>query len=432
MGFRLQRSIRIAKGVRLNVSKSGLGVSVGPRGLGISAGPRGVYGHAGIPGSGLSVRGKIGGASSSSSSQDSGTAAAPTTVGLDVRIEIDDETGKETVIINLDGQPVTDESLIRKVKRDPSFKAKLQEVRERVHQKTVDGTQALISIHQHAQDPTDWQAVETELSQATAQVYQKKAFVTPAPDSERIRADLGAEAKRTVKGLFGMKQKREAYIAERLDANIRNQTAAWEAEKSKFEEHEARQEKEMNAEYQDQFGVWKAEITSLLEPTPEFIEERLEDLFSQIELPIDFSLSFEARDNGKTIALDVDLPEIEDYPTKKSKLLASGKVSIKDKTQKEIKQDYLSSVTGIAFYFASIAFSAARGIEKVQVSGYTQRIDKSTGNETDDYVYSVVFPAQALFQLNFQNIDPVQAILGFDPVIDIGKTGDLKTITPLP
>jgi uncharacterized secreted protein with C-terminal beta-propeller domain len=66
------------------------------------------------------------------------------------------------------------------------------------------------------------------------------------------------------------------------------------------------------------------------------------------------------------------------------------------------------------------------------VSGYTQRIDKITGNETDDYVYSVVFPAQALFQLNFQNIDPVQAILGFDPVIDIGKTGDLKTITPLP
>jgi hypothetical protein len=29
MVFRLQRSIRIAKGVRLNISKSGLGVSVG-------------------------------------------------------------------------------------------------------------------------------------------------------------------------------------------------------------------------------------------------------------------------------------------------------------------------------------------------------------------------------------------------------------------
>jgi cytochrome c556 len=432
VGFRLQRSIKIAKGVRLNVSKSGLGVSVGPRGLGISAGPRGVYAHAGIPGSGLSVRGKIGSSSQGSSSQSSRASEAPSTVGLDVRIEIDDETGKESVLVSLDGRPVTDESLIRKVKRDPAFKAKLQEVREQVHSKTVEGTEVLISIHQHTEAATDWQAVEAELSQAIPQVYEKREFSIPAPDPERIRADLAAEAKRTVKGLFGMKKKREAYVAERVEDEVTKHRSAWEAEKAAFEASEARQETEKNTEYQKQFDAWKAEITSLLEPIPTFIEQRLEDLFTQIQLPIDFSLSFEVRDSGKTIALDVDLPEIEDYPTKKSKLLASGKVSIKDKTQKEIKQDYLYSVIGIAFYFASIAFNAANGIERVQISGYTQRIDKQTGNETDDYVYSVIFPAQALFQLNFQNIDPVQAILGFDPVIDIGKTGDLKTITPLP
>jgi hypothetical protein len=163
-------------------------------------------------------------------------------------------------------------------------------VRERVHQKTVDGTQALISIHQHAQDPTDWQAVETELSQATPQVYQKREPLSLPPlIPTRIRADLGAEAKRTVSGLFGMKKKREAYIAERVDALIRTaKRQLGKPKKSKFEEHEARQEKEMNAEYQNQFDVWKAEITSLLEPTPEFIEERLEDCISQIQLPIDF------------------------------------------------------------------------------------------------------------------------------------------------
>jgi hypothetical protein len=379
----------------------------------------------------MSVRGKLGGVSASSSSQDSGSASAPSTVGLDVRIEIDDQTGKESVLINLDGRPVTDESLIRKVKRDPSFKAKLQEVRERVHQKTVDGTQALITIHQYAQDPTDWQAVAAELEQATSQVYQKREFSTPAPDPQRIRADLAAEANRTISGLFGVKKKREAYVAERVDALIQSQTEAWEAEKKEFEESEARQETEKNTEYQKQFDAWKAEITSLLNPTPAFIEERLEDLFSQIQLPIDFSLSFEARDSGKTIALDVDLPEIEDYPTKKSNLLASGKVSIKDKTQKEVKQDYLSSVTGIALYFASIAFGAARGIERVQVSGYTQRIDKKTGNEADDYVYSVIFGRDAFFNLNFDHIDPIQAIQAFDPVIEVTKSGDLKTITPL-
>lgn len=46
MGFRFQRRITLAPGIRLNLSKSGLGLSVGPRGASLSVGPRGAYGHA--------------------------------------------------------------------------------------------------------------------------------------------------------------------------------------------------------------------------------------------------------------------------------------------------------------------------------------------------------------------------------------------------
>ncbi|RPJ17871.1 MAG: DUF4236 domain-containing protein [Deltaproteobacteria bacterium] len=57
----MSRRIKIAKGLRLNVSKSGLGLSVGGRGASYSLGPRGLYGNFGIPGTGLSVRSKLGG-----------------------------------------------------------------------------------------------------------------------------------------------------------------------------------------------------------------------------------------------------------------------------------------------------------------------------------------------------------------------------------
>ena len=56
MGFRLQRSIRLGKFIRLNVSKSGVGVSAGVRGLRISKGPRGTHFSIGLPGTGLSYR----------------------------------------------------------------------------------------------------------------------------------------------------------------------------------------------------------------------------------------------------------------------------------------------------------------------------------------------------------------------------------------
>lgn len=57
MGFRFQRRIRIAPGVRLNISKSGVGVSAGRTGLrlGMDA-KRRKYFSVGLPGSGLSYR----------------------------------------------------------------------------------------------------------------------------------------------------------------------------------------------------------------------------------------------------------------------------------------------------------------------------------------------------------------------------------------
>jgi tetratricopeptide (TPR) repeat protein len=60
MGFRLQRSIRLGKFVRLNISKSGVGFSAGITGLRISHGPSGTHFTAGLPGTGLSYRKKLG------------------------------------------------------------------------------------------------------------------------------------------------------------------------------------------------------------------------------------------------------------------------------------------------------------------------------------------------------------------------------------
>ncbi len=55
--MRFHRSIKLFPGVRLNLSKSGLGISAGPRGLKVGIDAKGrSYMNAGIPGTGLSVR----------------------------------------------------------------------------------------------------------------------------------------------------------------------------------------------------------------------------------------------------------------------------------------------------------------------------------------------------------------------------------------
>ena len=61
MGFRFQKRISILPGVRINLSKGGVSTSLGPRGADVNIGKNGITANAGIPGTGLSYRQKLGG-----------------------------------------------------------------------------------------------------------------------------------------------------------------------------------------------------------------------------------------------------------------------------------------------------------------------------------------------------------------------------------
>lgn len=54
MGFRFRKSIKLGKGIRLNVSKRGVGISGGMKGFRVGVGPRGVRTTTSIPGTGIS------------------------------------------------------------------------------------------------------------------------------------------------------------------------------------------------------------------------------------------------------------------------------------------------------------------------------------------------------------------------------------------
>ncbi len=230
MGFRLQRSLKIAKGVRLNVSKSGLGISVGPKGLGISAGPRGIYGHAGIPGTGLSVRNKLGSIDSGNNlNQDLNTGG--NSRSIEVSISIDDETGKETIKLMEGSEEIHDESILRKIKKDPAFKEKLQAVREQVFNETQEKTAVIINIHKYSQKLTDWKKIAKDVKTATPTKYIRIEFTQKKPNRERVYGDLVAEANRNIRTVFGRKKKRKEYVNKRLDRAFLQEMEKWNKEK---------------------------------------------------------------------------------------------------------------------------------------------------------------------------------------------------------
>jgi hypothetical protein len=59
MPLRFRRTLKIAPGVRINLTKTGISARVGPRGAGVTVGTSGTTVSAGIPGSGLHVSQKL-------------------------------------------------------------------------------------------------------------------------------------------------------------------------------------------------------------------------------------------------------------------------------------------------------------------------------------------------------------------------------------
>jgi len=88
MALRFRKSIKLAPGIRWNLSGTGSSWTIGPRGASVGIGKRGVYLNSGIPGTGISSRSRLSGPSQSNASR----ASTPATSVLMTCAILDDGT----------------------------------------------------------------------------------------------------------------------------------------------------------------------------------------------------------------------------------------------------------------------------------------------------------------------------------------------------
>lgn len=422
MGLRYHKRIKICKGLYLNVSKSGVGLSLGQRGASLSIGSRGTYSNLGIPGTGISFRERIDNTSKSNNSSGGTT--------IHCHIEIDD-AGVETVVMkDIFGTIVTDERIIRLVKRQDAFKDLLDRARIEKQQEITEKTERLYDIYKNADKIVSEEQVLEEMNRLKLEEYTVKEYSVKIPEMLDFYAEAEAKARREIKTIkfWTLKKLRKAYALKVMEEEFNKASLKWENEKKEFDASEQEYKRKRDAEYLKDFNERKDIYKKILEGDQSYISETLESILSEIKLPVDVSVDYKVQ--GTCVRLDLDLPEIEDYPKMKSTLLSSGKVSIKNKTQIEINTDYAMSVTGLAYYFAAIVFNISPKISNVKVSGYTQRINEKTGNEENQYVYWVDFERKIFATLNVAALNPILGLDNFKNGKNINSKYEMKTIMP--
>lgn len=423
--MRFQKRISLGKGLRLNLSKSGIGLSFGIfPGLSNTIGPRGAYSNLGIPGTGLSTRiplGKTSNKSASTGSQSSKSHLSTIPDFSSVRINIGNDGNIE--IQDDEGNPL-DDSQLRKLKRTEFYKNKVKTLNKDLYTKIEGEKEKFIDLYKCTPKiikESDWKDQINHFDNALA---DKQEFPETKPSEEECRQQLMEIAKQKIHSIifWTNARKREEFVNQNFSACYAEKISGYNAKKLAFEKSES----ERLQKILDEKNMI---LEKILPGDKKYIQDAIEELLQQLSLPIDFSIDYQiSLDN--MVDIDIDLPEIEDLPNTKAQILKSGKVSVKNKTQLETKHDYATCVCGLAFYFAGFFFNISPTISKVVISGYTQRIDSKTGQEKDDYIYSIKMTRPQFEELVFSSLNPIEAFAPFEHQLALKSNFEMKTITP--
>lgn len=401
MAFRFRRTVSIFPGVRLNLGKRGVSVSAGMRGANVTIGRGGLFGNVGIPGTGLSYREKLnkpnGGGTRRNSRASRPSSGLPPLAEQIAQVQLNTTNG-DIAILDSAGNDLGQDAL------DIAREHARAELENTLHQQVDSHNQMMArigAIHLGTPSPDAFPEMIPE------------PFETPSPAKPELR-------KRDWLAVI-CPARRRAIEASNERRRHRHQRAylAWQHEKA---EHE-RQETTRMSLYEK---ARKGDITAM--------ESVLGDHLLDIDWPRDTELSFELSDDSKTLMVDVDLPEIDEFPTTELRVYQRGiGVSVDELSDTASRKLYMAHVHGMGFRLIGESFACAPTLETVVLSAFTQVADTATGRVDDKYLYSVEVGREAWSRIHFDNLDaldPVEALAAFELRRDMSKTGIFRAIEP--
>lgn len=334
---------------------------------------------------------------------------------------------------------ISDKQLIGLLKKHPSYLAQ-KSIIETKAQKNASNyakmlkkeTDAFLNMHKLAPEILSQNDFEAALENLQPDVYSCRQFSMPIPNKEQLEAKLNQEASASIKALFPWKKKRlvREYVESSIDSAYSKQLEEWEALKSEFEASEAREKERYDATAAKECAALKERLALALEGREDYIEEEVASWMESCELPVEIAANFDYSCSNGTLSIDLDLPEIEDLPRTISTQLASGKFKEKNKTQKQLKEEYVRCVLGLTVFLAANLFNVSPAIKEIVLSGYTQRRD-ADGALQDDYIVSIRFDRIEMSSQPYKRQDPEATVNQFENRMNLTAAKQFKKIKPL-
>ncbi len=417
MSIRFRKSFKVVPGIRLNIGKKGISsVSVG------------------IPGTGLSM------------SQGFGSSAKSNQISVEERKLIREQVKEEKEALRLEkiskiSLGLNDDGSIFILDRDDELVLKKDlklvwdnwelEIQNWVSEEILEINGEVELLENIYQDIPKVDSLFKYKAKEYTKEKPEKPIVKSEPKKDYL-ANLGFFAK-----FFNSKKEAHVRKISKINRNYTKKLESWELDKTKsFKQYLQRSSQwELDKEQYDLTEAsYEKNFYNLVRADTSFMEKMLSDLFNTLIWPRETLISYQVEIPNTTVWIDIDLPEIEDLPQKIASVSASGKkVNIKNKSQRQLREEYAKHIHGIVFRLVNHIFHVLPDARNIFISGYSQRLDTSIAKIKDDYLLSYKIDKETFNKINFKNLealDPIRALDQFEHIKKMSKTYLFKEIEP--
>lgn len=262
---------------------------------------------------------------------------------------------------------------------------------------------------------------ERKLTSMAPNKYHRKTFAFPKPTKADVEKDLREEvvslnyAETTVND--------RDYCCQYLDSLTEARQQTWYEAKSLFDKIEdAREERENSKLFADFQAAYNKEKDFLAgKDTVVYNGMSQLKLSTNVEVPYNLSLDYQYSQAKRQMIVAVTVEDGINVPTFKAVVLASGKISIKNKLVKETIQDKTDSTLSLVYTLAAHIFNISPNIEYLRIGLY----ERTRQNP----LLFVEFNRDAFSRVKPRLVGLHADILGYPHVIDFKTKGDAIEIS---
>jgi hypothetical protein len=357
----------------------------------MTMGRNGTFLNAGLPGTGLSYRERIGRPSRASSTQ---TSPAGSEYSGQVKVKVSDDGS--LLITDMDDNELPP-AIVKRVKSEMADS--IQELLVKAAEKVNRDLDDCLGVHLPTPRPGSMPVIPAPFAiEEPQRPYQQAPGLM-----DRMLLRSG-------------KMERDAEAAE---LQYRQDLSAWQATRDAHEFE--------RTEIEKAFRLAARGFSAQM-------EKALDYVLSGIAWPKETQVNYEFSQDVTGVALDVDLPDEGDVPRRVAEARGNGRLTFKSRTDAQVRRDFVALCYGSLFRVVGEVFALFPGIQKVLVSGYIQRDNAANGVIEDQYVISALVTRSQWDSLDFNRleaIDPASTLNACGALVKLDRSARFVEVTPM-